>query len=367
MQANPSNAHILVIDDSPLERDLLTQTLTNMGHHVTTAASGPEALNQLTHKQFDLILLDLVMPQMDGVTLLSKLKQHPQWQHIPVLIITHRDEIDNIVQCIRMGAVDCLSKPFNHVLLQARVQTSLANKQYHDMQHAYAQELQLRNDALDSFASMVAHDLKNPLSTAIGFIEYIQDNKSDLPLDQLEIYHQSILNCLDKSVQIVDSLLLFARIPNAPLHSTPIDTQILFQVLQIRLNPLIETYQATINWPTSTPLATGHADWVEEVWFNYLSNAIKYGGTPPIITIETDYTDNGYVRFSIKDNGLGLPPHTEQEVFKPLTRFSAQSDGHGLGLSIVQRIITRLGGTVGVNNSPLGCTFWFTLPPYQSS
>jgi signal transduction histidine kinase len=131
-----------------------------------------------------------------------------------------------------------------------------------------------------------------------------------------------------------------------------------------RLHIILENSDVTLNMPDSWPSAYGHAGWVEEVWANYLSNAVKYGGKPPVISLGADDTHNGHVRFWVRDNGKGLTPEEQNQLFIEFSRLGeARAEGHGLGLSIVQRIITRLDGEVSVDSSPgEGSTFSFTLP-----
>jgi len=136
---------------------------------------------------------------------------------------------------------------------------------------------------------------------------------------------------------------------------------------QSRLAYMIEQYQAEIITPTDWPTAQGYASWVEEVWINYLSNAIKYGGECPQIELGATVQNDDTVRFWIKDNGPGLTAEEQKELFIPFTRLNQiRTEGHGLGLSIVERIVEKLGGTVGVESTAgQGSTFFFTLNTKQ--
>jgi signal transduction histidine kinase len=125
--------------------------------------------------------------------------------------------------------------------------------------------------------------------------------------------------------------------------------------------------QVKIHDETAWPLAVGYAPWIEEVWANYISNAIKYGGRPPLIELGAEPAENAMVRFWVRDNGQGISPEQQNQLFKPFTRINeVRAQGYGLGLSIVQRIITRLGGTVSIDSTPgQGSTFSFTLPAFN--
>jgi signal transduction histidine kinase len=135
---------------------------------------------------------------------------------------------------------------------------------------------------------------------------------------------------------------------------------------QMRLTDMIEKYEAEILMPDDWPIALGYGPWVEEVWANYLSNAIKYGGRPPRAELGADRLADGMVRFWIKDNGPGLNPEEQSKLFVPFTQLAqVHTRGHGLGLSIVHRIVEKLGGQVAVKSESIpgqGSMFSFTLP-----
>ena len=149
---------------------------------------------------------------------------------------------------------------------------------------------------------------------------------------------------------------------------TPLDMPAVVAVTNRRLNNLIKEYQAEIVLPESWPLALGHQAWVEEIWVNYVSNAIKYGGPAPRVELGGELMDGGMARFWVRDNGDGIDPADQQRLFVPFTKLQqANTKGHGLGLSIVRRIARILGGDVGVESKMgEGSLFWFTLPAASS-
>jgi signal transduction histidine kinase len=131
-----------------------------------------------------------------------------------------------------------------------------------------------------------------------------------------------------------------------------------------RLDAMTKEYSAVIRRPKSWPAALGHAPWVEEIWANYISNALKYGGRPPIVEVGSDTLADGTIRFWVRDNGPGITDEEQRNVFAEFTRLEgARADGHGLGLSIVKRIADRLDGAVGLSSDlGVGSLFYFTLP-----
>ena len=123
---------ILAVDDRQENRELVARNLSRMGHFVVTAASGEEALHALEQSDVDVVLLDLLMPGMDGREVLRRIKEHPEWRATPVIVISGSQDMDGIIECIEAGADDYLFKPFNPVLLQARIKAGIERKRWHD-------------------------------------------------------------------------------------------------------------------------------------------------------------------------------------------------------------------------------------------
>lgn len=136
---------ILAVDDRQENRELVARYLSRSGHIVVTAASGPEALATLAETDVDVVLLDLVMPDMDGREVLRRIKEHPDWRATPVIVISGSQDMDGIIECIEAGADDYLFKPFNPVLLQARIKAGIERKRWHDREEQYRQQLE-RNE-----------------------------------------------------------------------------------------------------------------------------------------------------------------------------------------------------------------------------
>jgi len=209
----------------------------------------------------------------------------------------------------------------------------------------------------------VAHDLKNPLTTIVGFAEAIDENFDALAVEQIHEYLQSIAWSGRKMTSIIQELLLLASVRKAEIQTMPLDMgRIVGQGLQ-RLVFMIEQNKAKVVVADSWPLVQGYPPWVEEVWVNYISNAVKYGGQPPRVELGAT-TQGNVVRFWVRDNGPGIAPELWPELFKPFSRLNrVHVEGHGLGLSIVRHIVEKLNGQVGVHSEiGLGSTFYFTLP-----
>jgi two-component system sensor histidine kinase/response regulator len=225
-------------------------------------------------------------------------------------------------------------------------------------------ELRARVEELDAFAHMVAHDIKGSLSTVIGFATALQDDDAALSPEERQECLRHLVQSAYKLNNVVDELLLLAEVRRADIVLEPLFMSVIVADAQARLAALIDDYQAVVVWPPAWPVAEGYGPWIEEVWVNYLSNAIKYGGRPPCVQIGAQAQLDGMVRFWVQDNGHGLTPDEQAQLFKPFVRLErVRADGHGLGLSVTQHIVEKLGGHVGVESVPgQGSVFSFTLP-----
>ena len=167
---------------------------------------------------------------------------------------------------------------------------------------------------------------------------------------------------------IIDELLLLAEVRSREdLLLLPLDMARILKDVEARLKTIMMQHGARLAIPNDIshwPRVIGYAPWVEEVWANYLANAIKYGGRPPVLEIGSSLVSGGMVRFWVHDNGEGIPVEDQRNLFQPFARLKPYStDGHGLGLSIVRRIVEKLGGDVGLESQVgEGSTFSFTLP-----
>ena len=373
MSVSPPLSDILIVDDTPANLRLLSQMLTERGYKVRAVLSGPQALMAAQAAPPDLILLDIRMPEMDGYEVCQRLKTGEQTRDIPVLFISALSETEDKIKAFTAGGVDYITKPFQFEEVLARVQTHLALRNLHrQLQAANAElarqidELRARNEELDAFAHMVAHDLKNPLNQIVGYAEMLEQYYATLSSVERMKSVGGIARSGRKMNSIIEELLLLAGVRKTEVQLVPVDMGQTVTEAQQRLTYMIKEYQAEIVLPAAWPTALGYAPWIEEIWVNYLSNGCKYGGTPPRLELGGDALPDGRARFWVRDNGDGLTSEEQSRLFTPFTRLDqARARGYGLGLSIVRRIAEKLGGQVGVESDGMpgqGSTFYFTLP-----
>jgi PAS domain S-box-containing protein len=217
---------------------------------------------------------------------------------------------------------------------------------------------------LDAFAHTVAHNLKSPLASMIGYAEFLEAYSSSLSNKDLQQNLRSIVWDGRKMNNIIDELLLLASMREEEVLIRPLEMERIVTEVLKRSSFMIEEYRAEIVKPDHWPVALGYDPWVEEVWVNYISNAIKYGGQPPRVELGADEPEQGMVRFWVRDNGLGISEADKSRLFTPFSRIGrVQAKGQGLGLSIVRRVVERLGGQVGVESTiGQGTLFYFRLP-----
>jgi signal transduction histidine kinase len=223
---------------------------------------------------------------------------------------------------------------------------------------------------LDAFAHTVAHDLKGLLAMIVGYGEVLLNDLREQSAHELVSMVASIVRVGYKMSDVLDELIALASVRRQRVRLGPFDMGQVVSEAEERVRGLVEERCAKIVKPDGWPEVLGYGPWVEEVWTNYLSNAVKYGGRPdegipPYIEIGFDeqYKVRD-VRFWVRDNGRGIPPEDQERLFTPFTRLEgARVQGHGLGLSIVKRIVEKLDGEVGVTSAPgEGSVFSFTLP-----
>ncbi|MGC9397930.1 MAG: sensor histidine kinase [Anaerolineae bacterium] len=364
---------VLVVDDDPLVTELVHTQLDRLGYTVVGAAfSAADAVEMASQRKPDVVLMDLRMsdPQtgqerrMAGLEAARAIhKRRP----VPIILLTAYESPELVRQAGDAGVVGYLVKPVRSTELDRAIAIGLAR--YDDLMRLQRlnTDLQERNAELDAFADAVVHDLKAPLTPIIGYAEVLADQGEEMAWGEVRRYLKIIADRGRKINSIIDELLLLTSVRKQDVQPQILDMGAVVEEACQRLSEMIRQFEAELHVPHQWPRAWGYAPWVEEVWVNYLSNALKYGGSPPYLelgAVRENIEERPMVRFWVRDNGPGLTAEECERLFMPFERLGqVRIPGYGLGLSIVQRIIRRLGGETGVDSSPNeGSTFYFTLP-----
>ena len=215
---------------------------------------------------------------------------------------------------------------------------------------------------LEAYSHIVAHELKNPIAAILGFSDLLESNGT---LNQNDLQAVHYIRCAsDQLATIVDTLLSFAAARDGrSIELGDVDMSAIVERAVAYHKQLVQLRNVQFVLPGSLPAIRTHEAWIELVWANYISNAIKYGGLSPVIEIGADVRE-GEICYWVRDNGIGLTREQQAQMFTAFTRVSeTEVEGHGLGLYIVKRIVEKLGGQVGLESKKgKGSRFWFTLP-----
>lgn len=361
MESHP-DIRVLIVEDDFLVSEMVRGQLEELGYQVVgEAENGRQAIELNQTLQPDLILMDLEMPHMGGLAAAEYIATH---NPTPIVVLTAYENQELVKVASQVGIGAYLVKPPSSQELERAITIALAR--FDDLRHLQQlnQQLQAYNQELNTFSHTVAHDLQGQINLITGFADLLMENGVEMSADVFQECLESISTNAYKMSNIIDELLLLASVRQQEVKLIPLTMQaIVYEALQ-RLRHIQAQYNGEITLPNDWPTVIGYGPWIEEVWYNYLSNALKYGGSPPKISLGYTLPDASHACFWVRDNGIGLTDEDQARLFTPFTKLDqVRAKGHGLGLSIVWRIIEKLNGQVGIKSSPgEGSTFWFTLP-----
>ncbi|TAF07849.1 MAG: hybrid sensor histidine kinase/response regulator [Nostocales cyanobacterium] len=348
-------AKILIIDDEPDNFDVIDALLDSEGYELSYVANGLQALDILASFQPDVILLDVMMPQMNGIEFCQKFKSKIQWKHIPVIMVTALSSKEDLSQCIAVGADDFISKPVNGMELRARVRSMLRIKQQYD----YLQEnLQLRED----LSNMIVHDLRNPLTSIILSAEMLR--VANLSPERLLQKSHQIIASGQQLQAMIDSLLLMAKLESGKLilQRTDVDLCELCSLAISDLQPIVihKNLELISDLPQFGGSISLDCNLFRRVIDNLLSNAIKFTKPNSKIILHADYPAPGRAKIQVVDSGPGVKEELRQVIFEKyeIGTFKQAASQIGLGLAFCKMTVEAHGGKIKVeSNEPQGAVF----------
>ena len=346
---------VLVVDDDPNGFDVIEAHLYREGYNLTYVSSGIEALNRLDSVEPDVILLDVMMPQMDGVEVCRQIKSDLYWKHIPIIIVTALNSKEDLARAIDAGADDFLTKPVSGIELRARVRSMLRIKQQYDALEAM---LRVRED----LSNMIVHDLRNPLTTILMSSSLLID--SGLEGKMLERI-QLILSAGRQLDSMINDLLVLAKMQSGKLvlnrvtvNLNELATKALSRFANVAASKNLQLKSKLTE--QSYPIAAD-ANLLYRVFDNLLSNAIKFSPANTTITLQVDYPGDNVsdsARVAQASNGSVLPVAADSEQKRATIRIA--DEGFGIREDLKQRIFDKyeVGNVMsGVSQIGLGLAF----------
>ncbi len=377
LEARTSQALILVVDDIEENRDLLARRLEQQHHRVVMAENGIEALDCLRTETFDLVLLDIMMPKINGYEVLRQIKADESLRHIPVIMVSALDELDSVVRCIEMGADDYLPKPFEPALLKARVGACLDKKRAHDREASLFAQLEQNFKRLqelellrDSLTHMIIHDLRTPLCSVISGMQVVE-GMGDLNANQSEAIGIALKGG-STLLEMINGLLDIDKMESGSMQpdyslldagalvSTAFD-----QVAQLAAE---KGLSLTRKIPDDLPSFQGDEDTLCRTLVNLVGNAMKFSPDGGKVTVAVGLTlDRASLVFSVHDTGQGIPAEAFERIFEKFGQVKSANGGRrastGLGLTFCKLVVEGHGGRIWVESVPgEGSVFSFTVP-----
>ena len=373
----PRVPKILIIDDNPTNVLLAKACLKGENVDCNVAPDGERGLDMAAGVVPDLILLDIMLPGLDGFQVCEKLKANAQTCHVPVLMITALQELDDKIRGLRAGAEDFISKPFNRAELQARVRSLLRMK--------FLQEEQLENERLrarfqmsqeaerikDAFISIVSHEVKTPLTVMKGYVSLLRTvRRGEGPDEMMSRIIDGLNTSMSELESLLKQLLDLSRMRSglATLRRTKVSLHELLERLVEKLQPTAAERQLVLTFEGEVSLLPVRADEekLDHAFSHLIHNAMNF--TPAGGRIWVSALDAGdSVEVRVRDDGIGIAAEHLTHIFDPFFQvahyMTRKVEGMGIGLSIVKHIIDDHGGRIEVTSElEVGTTFTVHVP-----
>lgn len=387
---------ILLVDDNSTNLGILVKSLSEAGFQVRVAQDGTSAIAQALYAKPDLILLDVMMPGIDGFETCRRLKANANTQAIPVIFMTALTEVFDKVQGFQVGGVDYITKPFEIEEVLIRVRTHLQLQTLQNQLRSQNEQLQLEirerqkaQEAVQVFLHAVSHDLRNPVTGGLMVLKSLLE-EADTQAGSASISRsvlERMIQSHNRQLALINSLLETHAndVVGISLQRQPVNLPTFIEELAANWQPMLQRDTATLNIALAASLPPVNADPNQlcRVYENLLANALKHNppglqitlNAAPLATVPPATASNAaappptLLRCTVEDSGVGIPSEQTTNMFDLYKRGdqSRRTVGLGLGLYLCRQIITAHGGQIGVMSEPgAGSTFWFTLPIWDA-
>jgi signal transduction histidine kinase/HPt (histidine-containing phosphotransfer) domain-containing protein len=369
---------VLVVDDEPDNYDVIEALLIDCPYDLHYSPSGVNAIERLNIFKPDTILLDVMMPELDGIETCRIIKQHPVWKFTPIIIITALNSKEDLARCLAAGADDFVSKPVHRLELKARVNSMLRIKSQHDRLQFAVGEIQQAKDAVElvarakaDFLAMMSHEIRTPINGVLGMTQLLSTT-------QLTTEQQKYVSTAQVSGEMllatIDDILDFSKIESGKLEleERPLELQVVLQDIADLLSPVATAKNLTLTHALAASVPeciVSDVTRLRQILVNLVNNAIKFTATGGVtIACEATLTpDNDYeLQFAVSDTGIGIAAEDIDRLFQPFTQANISTTreygGTGLGLVICRRLVEMMRGKIWIESElGRGATFHFTI------
>jgi signal transduction histidine kinase len=365
--SKPKPHNVLIVDDVAKNIQLVASFLQEAGYEINFALNGKMAIEHAQSQPLDLILLDIMMPDMDGFQVCEVLKQNAATKEIPIIFLTAKTDVDSITKAFSLGGVDYITKPFNRQELLARVKTHLQLK---DQRMA----LEEMNATKNKFFSIIAHDLKSPLNQLLGLSNLMQQLLDHEETEELQKVVKLMHDSARRGKDLLDSLLEWSRaqLDSARLEPAAFNVrQMAEEVVQL-MGPLACEKKISMDISIDATIeAYGDRNMITTVLRNLISNAIKFTEQNGSVKISAR-KQRHMVEVEIKDDGIGMHEQDVSKLFRldvnPITIGKSKQKGTGLGLIISKEFVEKNGGSISAQSEDgKGSAFIFTMTATEAA
>ncbi|WPC44321.1 sensor histidine kinase [Clostridium sp. JS66] len=367
-----SECTVLIVDDIEENLDILVEALGD-DYEVSVAMDGEAALESVEMEIPDIILLDIMMPGMDGYEVCRKIKSNKSTEDIPIIFLTAITDIESKAKGFELGAVDYITKPFEIIEVKARVRTHLSLKRaQHELSdknkilHEKTLELQAAVSELEAFSYTVSHDLKSPLRAIETYSKIILKEKNEILDDDTNEMINSVKNICDNMIIMIEKLLEYSQMAHLDICKEQVNISEMFNSSFSQCKSICPERFIKFEFETGIPNILGDAVLLKQVINNVISNAVKFtkNRREALIVVGCKRGIGEYI-FYVRDNGVGIDMEFSGKLFGIFQRLHSSDDfeGNGIGLATVRKIIQKHGGKTWIEGKVNeGITVYFTLP-----
>lgn len=361
---------VLVIDDDRMSQMMLVRNLRQAGYDVESAGDGADGLAKMREKSFDLVILDYLMPGMDGYEVLGEITSDETLRQVPVVVVSGIGDVTNAATLIEAGAADYLTKPVDSGLLRARVSRCIDAKRMREREQRLYAELRELQALRDSLTHMIVHDLRTPLTSLLASLKTVVQMGDEMSADRKARLLGLAVNGGEALVGMIGDMLDVNKLEGGGTLLTPASADLVAvaREAEAQVAALAEKAGVTLALAAPSDLEPLSVDVTKlvRVLVNLLGNAVKATDAGGSVTIALAPLATG-ARFEVRDTGVGIAPEHLAHVFEKFYRVDMAGKPNrvstGLGLTFCKMVVEAHGGSIGATSKAgQGTTIWFELP-----